>query len=681
MHRYFEIFTAVVLIIYIFMGLDDFIWDMTSLISQIFRPNKKDLSLKIVEQEPTKMLAVIIGAWQEDDVIGDVITHFINTQIYPRSMYRIFVGVYPNDAPTIEKVRELEEKFDNVQIIINELPGPTSKAQNINYVFTQIKAYEEKHQCQFASFTVHDSEDVIHPFELKVTNYLIVEHPGIQFPVFPLMEKPTFANFFPNLTRNTYADEFAENHFMTMVTRNRLNAFVPSAGTGFALSRRVVESFNGEDILPRDSLTEDYRLSLTLLEKGWPIYYVLKKLTDVRNDFSIGSSFISTKSMFPYTFKTAVKQKRRWILGITMQSVKFKEIFSTNISATAKYSLYKDQKAKIGNLLAFIGYPIFAYMITSLFIDLPPIITKGTLIWYLSIFITIMMIQRQIFRMVAMYNVYGLRSVFFSTLFPPIIPIRIVWGNIINFTATVQAIRQKYFGSKKEPRKKGKPIPWDKTAHHFLREDILLRFHKRMGDLLINRQYIEPKVLSKILKDLNSREERVFVGAYLLEQGYITEEQCLTCLADLGATSFLKNPDLSYFKSEKFAQLFNMEELELYGVIPLFRHEGVTLFAMTYESGLHEVKRFIESVYKEPFVVCYAYKDVVHKGITDMYQGGVVYKYLPFAIAGLRVQQIIFVLNAMATAEEPTTYMNYTGMKVLPEPEPLKIVPEPLFVE
>lgn len=96
---------------------------------------------------------------------------------------------------------------------------------------------------RFQSFTVHDSEDVIHPYELRMTNYLLKEHGGLQFPVFPLVEYPTLSNFLKNLTTNTYADEFAEHHYLTMVFRSKMNAFVPSAGTGFALRGDVMEQF------------------------------------------------------------------------------------------------------------------------------------------------------------------------------------------------------------------------------------------------------------------------------------------------------------------------------------------------------------------------------------------------------------------------------------------------------
>ena len=64
-------------------------------------------------------------------------------------------------------------------------------------------------------FRSHDAEDVVHPNEFKMTNYLIDDYDALQFPVFPLQRMPRLRLFFKTLTSTTYADEFAEHHFRT----------------------------------------------------------------------------------------------------------------------------------------------------------------------------------------------------------------------------------------------------------------------------------------------------------------------------------------------------------------------------------------------------------------------------------------------------------------------------------
>jgi adsorption protein B len=115
------------------MGIDDFIWDLVTLTLRT-RYKKQKLDFRQLNSVPPKLLALTIAAWHEENVLGDVVDNIIQSTDYPKSMYHIFLGVYPNDEATISVAKELEKKYSNVHTIINELPGPTSKAQNINYV-------------------------------------------------------------------------------------------------------------------------------------------------------------------------------------------------------------------------------------------------------------------------------------------------------------------------------------------------------------------------------------------------------------------------------------------------------------------------------------------------------------------------------------------------------------------
>ncbi len=596
---FFYIFGFVVVAMYLILGIDDFVWDIWSIIRRIFQ-GKKRLNLNELEAVPTKLLAVSIAAWHEDNVLGDVIDNLIESTIYPRSMYHIFLGVYPNDEPTIATAEALARRHGNVHVIINNKPGPTSKAQNINYVITQIREFEREHGWKFASLTIHDSEDVVHPYELKATNQLIDKYKALQFPVFPLIPKPTFGNFFKNITSGTYADEFAENHYVTVVNRCDVGAFVPSAGTGFALSREVLDIFGDDDVLPADSLTEDYRLSLTLYEKGIQMRYVLESVPRVSQENKLEDNYIATRSMFPNTFKTAVKQKTRWILGITMQSLRFRDIFKTKgLRLTGRYSMYKDYKAKIGNLLSFLGYPVLIYFFVSLFTPLTPIYPFGSPSWYLSIAVTILMIIRQTHRAFAIFNIYGMRSVFFACLFPPILPIRLVWGNIINFVSTVRAYRQNIFGQKQPKDRqssktmrsgKKKQLAWAKTDHSFLSKDVLKRFHRNLGDALLEKGYITPRELQIALEHTKPLKHSIALkhtyyrdrtlGSYLIDRKMITEKELLTALSQIKHIEYFDIADsLPLFNFSQFAPQFEQKLLEDLAAVPVLRNGNDYVFA------------------------------------------------------------------------------------------------------
>ncbi len=571
-------------ILYLAMGFDDFLWDIFSLTKRKKYKNSR-FDFKTLRTPPPKLLAILIGAWNESSVIDDVIDNLISSIQYPKSMYHVFIGVYPNDPETMNVVSELEKKYSNVHMIVNVINGPTSKAQNLNNTISKIKEFELTYNVTFASITIHDAEDVVHPYELMVTNYLIDKHAALQFPVFPLMQMPKFKNFFKTLTLGTYADEFAENHFITMVGRCSTGGFVPSAGTGLALSRKVFDYFESDEIFPSDSLTEDYRLSLTLFEKGLSMYYVLDSIPRVSRDNKVVYDYIATRSMFPATFNKAVKQKTRWILGITMQSVKLKEIFAKNgLSFMARYSVYRDLKAKVGNLLTFVGYPVLIYFLVSIFTPLTPIYPKFSLSWYLSLIVTILMVERQISRATAIYNVYGFKMMFFSCLLPPLLPIRVIWGNIINLVATLLAYKQNILSNKKQKKTKTKELKWAKTDHTFLSKNILKRYHRTFGDILIEKNIINPK---KLKTELNIKPSDVFIGEHLLQQKLITEEEHLDVLALIKGVQYVYMGDFSYYDLLSLKNKFDIALLEELMVLPLLYSNDTYVVAYCEKSPMN----------------------------------------------------------------------------------------------
>ena len=600
--EFVQVFGFILILLYLLCGIDDTIWFLLSVIVGFFRKKDKDeeLDFNALRNTPPKMLAVSIAAWHEANVIGDVIANFVNTTDYPKSMYHLFVGVYPNDPDTIHAVEEAGKLYPNVHAVINCKEGPTTKAQNLNHVIRQIKEFERKNHVRFASLTVHDSEDVIHTYELLATNYLIDKHPAIQFPVFPIMKMPRFGNFFKQITTATYADEFAENHYIALVERRNMKAFVPCAGTGFALSRETLEAFGDEDVLPSESLTEDYLLSLNLYKKGIPLYYVLNKFPRVMQNGKVKSDFITTRSLFPNTFKTAVKQKTRWTYGITMQSIGLKDIFrSKGVSFLGRYSFYKDAKVKIVNLIPFFGYIASVYCIAALFTSLPPLYTKDSPVYYMAIAVFTMMIIRQIFRGYALYHVYGFRSVFFGCLLPPLFPIRLIYGNIINFTATFRAFKMKFFGDKKtnkivnkeHKQKAKKEVKWAKTDHDFLSKDQLRRYRRLLGDTLIVQGNITPKRCNEALKKLD-REHGEQLGTYLVRHGDITEEEMMQALAHVVHVPFIPAAVLRKLDYADTLKQYDRKHLKEWKILPLNEEDGSVVIGICNATTEENIEAF-----------------------------------------------------------------------------------------
>lgn len=597
-------------VLYLLFGIDDFIWD----IATIFRKRsykKKLFKIKDLEKTPPKLMALMIGCWHESKVIKSVVENIVINTNYPISMYHIFIGVYPNDPDTINEVKKLEKEFSNVSMIVNTEEGPTSKAQNLNNVIRQIKEYEKVNGIEFAAFTIHDSEDVVHPYEFLVTNYLIDKHDVLQYPVFPIIKYPRLKNFFTDITKNTYADEFAENHYSTLVGRYATGGFVPCAGTGFALSRKTILSFGDEDVMPSNSLTEDYSLSLSLYEKGIQLYYILEKIPRVNSNLQIKYDYVTTRSIFPNSFKAAVKQKTRWIYGITMQTTKFSKIFAKNknMKMVGRYTLYKDLKAKYGNLIIILGYAVMIYWLFSFFFDLPQVYTKGTLPYYLCFVVTGMTIIRQIYRGKALYHVYGIRSAFFGVFFPPLFPIRLVYGNIINLVSTVRAFnqrysagrdeeksKQKYFKNKNKKREKPRMIKWAHTDHEFLDAKALERYHRNLGDTLLVKEIITPRELKDALE---CKRERL--GDHLLMRNIIREEELLDALAASQNRLFIREEDIKKIASSSVIGNYDTDYLRKIRAVPINSSRSSIIFGISNSTNSNIIqtlrKKYKKNIY------------------------------------------------------------------------------------
>ncbi len=566
---------------FILFSIDDLIWDIVN-IMRIIRFGKPDrLPFEQLDAVPPKLLAVMVAAWHEDNVIWDVIENMLASLQYPQSMYHVFIGVYPNDEATIRVVRRLEAAHPNVHLVMNTRPGPTCKADNVNNIIRFIKRFEQEKKWRFSSVTIHDSEDVVHPYELKLTNYLLGSYDVLQFPVIPLQKMPTLKTVFEQMTIGTYADEFAENHYRTMGSREAMSAVVPSAGTGYALSHAILDSFGDAPIFPEDSLTEDYKLSLILAKKGFRTHFVLEKLPRLMDGGTIRWDYVATRSFFPDTFHTAVRQKTRWIYGITMQSFKLSEVFKPSAMGLAgRYSLYKDLKAKLSNLIVLPGYLVFAYYIASLFIGIPVMYPKHTLAYALCVFLTFMMVLRQFMRAVSIVNFYGLKSMAVSCLFPPLMPIRLVWGNIINITATLKAWKLYLLGV--SVGKKHKKVAWSKTDHTFLQKSVLVRYHRNLGDVLLEKQFVDADNLLLALKA--SRKENVRIGEVLLREGLVTEAQLAQAVASVRHLPFVN--DISAYTGGPAAR-FDDAALKRLMVYPILQTKTGYVLAVTEATDLH----------------------------------------------------------------------------------------------
>ncbi|KJU83141.1 type II secretion system (T2SS), E [Candidatus Magnetobacterium bavaricum] len=513
-------------------GLDEFIVDVHYAIRSIYRrvfvlkkypPLKEEQHLSQIEQP----IALMIPAWNESAVIQRMLENTIQTLNY--SNYYVFVGTYPNDMATQREVETLREKYSNVIRIVCQNDGPTNKADCLNWIYRGILLFEKEHNITFPIFVMDDAEDIMHPYCFKLFNYLMPRKDMVQLPVIPLEPLK-----FYKITQGHYIDEFSENHYKNMVIRESLKRGLPSAGVGCAFSRRTLEisAQNQNDLaFGLGSLTEDYEIGLRLKKFGVDnqifVKHPIKKMTRKKSLFGDKikefekNEYIAIRERFPDKFWAAVRQKSRWIAGISLQGW---ESLGWKGDMLTKYMLFKDRKALITSQINMFGYFLFflvvSYFLYTMFYPdayyIPPLVVKGTFLWYLVLVDSFFMLVRFFQRMFFVYILYDFKRALLT------IP-GFFWGNIINFFATNRAIHMfvKYLIT-------GKIIAWDHTAHTVPTEAELLSYRKKLGEMLLEKKYVKFDQLEDAL--VEQKKSGRNLGEILVAKGYVKENDLVEIL-------------------------------------------------------------------------------------------------------------------------------------------------------
>ncbi|MGL4543239.1 MAG: glycosyl transferase family protein, partial [Polymorphobacter sp.] len=389
-------------------------------------------------------IAIIVPAWDEAAVIGQMLTNLLGRLDYPR--YRVFVGVYPNDPASRAAVAAIADH--HVETTVCQRPGPTTKADCLNHLWEAVLAHERRVGEAFKAVVLHDAEDVVHPQELWIYDALIPRFAMVQLPVLPLPDRGS------RWVSGHYADEFAENHAKDLVVREALGAAVPSAGVASAIDRhylgRIAIAAGGA---PFDAtcLTEDYELGHRLKALGGRAALVRLKRGDERG-------VVATREHFPATFDAALRQKTRWLIGIGLAGW---DRLGWPGGLADRYMLLRDRKALLTALLSVIGYGVALLFLADVLLRaslpaaamLPPLAGPGlaALLWLNAGLLLWRLAMRASFTAHAYGPFEGIRA----------IP-RALASNVINAAAAWNAITRYGQSVRGEVR-----LSWDKTTHRY----------------------------------------------------------------------------------------------------------------------------------------------------------------------------------------------------------------------
>lgn len=491
-------------------GVDDLFIDVICLFTYISNRSWHSPAARAQERKdalaaPQKRIAILVPLWREDAVIRQMVSNNVNQIEY--LSYDIFLGVYPNDTPTLTAAHELEATYSNVHAAVCGNPGPTSKADCLNWIYQKMLAFERERQVRFEIIVTHDAEDVIHPIALHWMNYHCDVYDMVQVPVLPL---PTPIG---QWTHGIYCDEFAEFQTKDMPGRQILGGFIPSNGVGTAFTRFAMDQLAARTgrVFEPACLTEDYENGLKLHFLGCPQLFMPVHLEDGQP--------VATREYFPHTVKAAIKQRTRWVTGIALQSW---ERHGWRGGIGTKYWMWRDRKGLIGNPVSMLTSLFFVYGLltwvwshaTGVAWGLAGLGAQLPTLVLLSSTSTLQFVHLGV-RAWCTSRVYG-------WAYAAGVPIRAMLGNYINFRATVGAV-WRYAYSKLG----GGPLVWLKTDHSYPAPVAALQ-RRRLGEILVTAGRISEAQLEWALR---TKPKALRLGEHLVHNRLLTEQQVYQALS------------------------------------------------------------------------------------------------------------------------------------------------------
>jgi adsorption protein B len=388
------------------------------------------------------LIAVFIPTWHEANVIGAMLAQCELSWRDADCQHRIYVGCYPNDIAGITEVSAAIVRNPRVHLVMVPHHGPTTKADCLNSLWLTLLADERAGGFQAKAVVLHDAEDAVHPFELRIFDRLIEKSAAVQLPVIPIRTARS------QWISGHYCDEFAEAHGKSMVVREAIGAALPLAGVGCAIDRNVLGRIAFDnDGRPFDegSLTEDYELGLRIGAAGGRT--IMARILDQHG------ALVGTKAHFPETLDASVRQKARWLTGIALAGW---DRIGWRGNFAEKWMLLHDRRSILAAFVLLVAYVciiLTALLAVASVLGLHSLKPLSPLLVTLLAINTGFLIWRIAVRAAFVWAIYGPGQAALS------VP-RSLIANIIAIMAARRACAA-YFR-----HCFGRPLLWDKTTHH-----------------------------------------------------------------------------------------------------------------------------------------------------------------------------------------------------------------------
>ena len=450
-------------------------------------------SLDGASQRP---IAIFVPLWHEHSVIGQMLDRNLPAIRYGN--YHVFAGVYPNDELTLRAVESAARGHPRVHVARCPHGGPTSKGDCLNWIYRRMLQYEAAHGVRFEIVMIHDAEDVVHPESLRLVNWFSRQYEMVQIPVLAL---PTAVREF---THGVYCDEFAEFQSKDIPARRSLGGFLPSNGVGTGFGRDALErlaALRGGRVFDPGCLTEDYETGFALHSLGCRQIFV-----PLRGG---GAGPVATREYFPRNFRAAVRQRSRWVAGIALQGW---QRHGWRAPWPQPYWFWRDRKGLVGNLVTPLATLALLHGLLRWHAGAPcpawlPLVCRATL--------GISLVQIGL-RAFLSGRIYGWR-------FALATPLRMLWGNLMNCTATCIAVRE--FAA---ARRRGQALAWRKTQHAYPAHRAAEPGRPRVGEVLAQLRVLDPDGLEEALA---SQPQGMRLGEHLQRMHKLSERDLYRALS------------------------------------------------------------------------------------------------------------------------------------------------------
>ncbi len=451
-----------------------------------------------------RRIAVFVPLWHEHEVIGGMLDHNLHAIRHPNVDF--FVGAYPNDTQTVAAIRNAESRHPRVHLALCPHDGPTSKADCLNWIYQRMLLHEEEFGSRFDIIVTHDAEDLIHPEALGLIARESARYAMVQIPVLPL------ATPLSDIVHGVYIDEFSEYQIKDMPAREALGAFVPSNGVGTGFRRDALEKLAASSqnrIFEPVCLTEDYENGLRLRLLGCSQRFVPLE--------RINGSLVATREFFPRAWSAAIRQRTRWVTGISLQCW---ERNGWRGGLRIAYWFWRDRKGLIGNPASLLTNLILVYGAATWTLARAAgrpwgLAQHAPHLWFLPL-TWIPAAAGLVFRAGCVAHLYNWRLALG-------VPFRVPVANAINTLASLSALRRYVWA-----RLRGQPLRWIKTSHAYPTLAALREHKRKLGEILVTSSWISQQDLDHALA---SQPAGLRLGEHLVLTGLISEDDLYDALS------------------------------------------------------------------------------------------------------------------------------------------------------